>query len=118
MLLRVCKNYLKHTIYYGKSDQLTRENDLWMWFAIGIFYHVGASLTHAPQNKEEEILFWALDIVMNHFGTITHVVLQTQIKKVLEWLKSYFPAWFNLLVPSPLPSCSTESTCSRSSTSG
>ena len=23
-LIRICKNYLKHTIYYGKSENLTR----------------------------------------------------------------------------------------------
>lgn len=47
MLVRVCKNYLKHTIYYGKSELLTKENDLWMWFLIGIFYHVGSSMTNS-----------------------------------------------------------------------
>lgn len=84
MLLRVCKNYLKHTIYYNKSEQLTRENDLWMWLLLGIFYHVGSS-SSAPDNpnKEEEILFWGLDLIMNHFNNLTRSVLSQHIRKIL-----------------------------------
>ena len=49
ILTRVIRNYIKHTIYYSKADQLTKENDIYFWLAIGIFYHVGYS-----ENKEED----------------------------------------------------------------
>lgn len=88
MLLRICKNYLKHTIYYGKSELLTRENDLWMWFLIGIFYHIGSSLNEPNHsNHEEEILFWSLDIVMNHLENLTRPVFHVHIRRIVDYIK-------------------------------
>lgn len=97
--MRVCKNYLKHTIYYGKSEQLTRENDLWMWFVLGIFYHIGSTLAQGEKNNnEEEILFWGVDIVMNHFGNLTRGSIHMHIKKILDLIREYFPNWHKKLV--------------------
>lgn len=103
MQLRVCTNYLKHTIYYSKADQLTRENDLWMWFVIGIFYHIVPALSqpqpqHQPQHCEEEILFWSVDIIMNHFGSLTREVFHQHISKILELIRRFFPDWHKRLV--------------------
>ncbi len=39
--MRIIKNYVKHTIYYGEERMLTLENDFYFWFLIGIYYHVG-----------------------------------------------------------------------------
>lgn len=118
MLVRVCRNYLKHTIYYGRSEQLTRENDLWMWFAIGIFYHIG-SRQGEQRNCEEEILFWSVDIIMNSFGSLTRTTIHQHIRKMLELIREYFPNWHKKLVRlQPFRSRSTPSTSSPSSTSG
>lgn len=108
----MCKNYLKHTIYYGKSEQLTRENDLWMWFIIGIFFHIGSTLAQGEQNNcEEEILFWSVDIVMNHFGNLTRSSIHQHIKKILDLIREYFPNWHKkLVIFGSLRSCSTPST--------
>lgn len=111
--MRVCRNYLKHTVYYGRAEQLTRENDLWMWFAIGIFYHSG------PGSCGEELLFWSVDIVMNSFGSLTRATLHQHIRKMLDLIREYFPNWHNRLVRMPpRRSPSTPSTSSPSSTSG
>jgi hypothetical protein len=116
----VCKNYLKHTIYYSKSELLTRENDLWMWFVIGIFYHIGSTLAESTSepNCEEEILFWSVDIIMNHFGNLTREVFHQHIRKILDLIREYFPNWHKKLVPLRLPSCSMPLTSNPSSTSG
>lgn len=116
--MRVCSNYLKHTIYYGKSEQLTRENDLWMWFALGFFYHVGAA-QGGQGHCEEEILFWSVDIVMNSFGSLTRSSIHQHIRKMLELIREYFPNWHKKLVLlRRFRWCSTRSTSSPSCTSG
>ena len=115
--MRVCRNYLKHTVYYGRSEQLTRENDLWMWFAIGIFYHIGAR--EGQGGREEELLFWSVDIVMNSFGSLTRATIHQHIRKMLDLIREYFPNWHNRLVRfPPHRSPSTPSTSSPSCTSG
>jgi hypothetical protein len=115
VLLRVCRNFLKHTIYYGKSELLTRENDVWMWFAIGIFYHVGGE----QHQHCEEIIFWSLDILMNNFGDLSRGAFLSNIGKIIELSKDYFPKWHAKLVHSQARrSTATTSTSSPSYTSG
>ena len=80
MMTRVCKNYIRHTIYYGKSELLTRENDVWVWFVIGIFYHMGEG---KEDGKQEQIIFWSVDIVMNRFGNLTRAAFYQHIRKII-----------------------------------
>lgn len=70
-----------------------------MWFAIGIFYHVGSSPSETPEaNCEEEIIFWSLDIVMDHFENLTRPVFQYHINRIMNFMKDYFPQWYSKLV--------------------
>lgn len=71
-----------------------------MWFVIGIFYHIGSTLSENKNkdNCEEEILFWSVDIIMNHFGNLTRAVFHQHIRKILDLIKEYFQIWYGKLV--------------------
>jgi hypothetical protein len=71
-----------------------------MWFALGIYYHIGSSNSNglSSDSREEEILFWSVDIIMNHFENLTRPVFQKHIIKIMELMKDYFPKWFLQLV--------------------
>jgi hypothetical protein len=71
-----------------------------MWFLIGIFYHVGSTLAQSQEhnNHEEEIMFWGVDIVMNHFNNLTRSVIHQHIRKILDLIREYFPNWQKKLV--------------------
>ena len=87
-----------------------------MWFAIGVFYHIGA--VGEEEGIQEELIFWSVDIVMNHLGTITRTVLQNHVRRMLELIREYFEKWHQRLVTLTTPRCSTKSTSKQSPTSG
>lgn len=78
MLFRVTRNYIRHTIYCSKAS-FTNENELYLWFAIGIFFHVG----YKPNQCLEEIMFWSIDIAMKSLGTVTKLVLGSHVAEVM-----------------------------------
>ena len=66
-MIEILLNYQKHLAYYGKTDLLIRDSDIYIWVGLGIAYHIG----FGPKQTSPEMIFWAIHIAMERYGNLT-----------------------------------------------
>lgn len=97
MVVNILCNYIKHTVYYAKSDKLVKYSELFIWVGLAVVYHTGLH-PHRMAGLGGAVIFWTVDIIMNGFQDVSTEAIRTHTANTHKLLSYYYPKWMNYLV--------------------